>query len=441
MSSRQDLISIIGLGKLGIPLSLSFASCGFTVIGYDINPITMIKLQSGVSPIIEPQVQEQLSAYKSNMVYTDDLHELVQKSEITFIVVPTPSNKDGSFSSHFIETAVKSLAVHIRSKKKKHTLVITSTVSIRTMEGVVTPLIEKETGKKVGKEIGLCYSPEFIALGSVIQNIKEPDLILIGESDKNSGDFVEKIRLSLCKNKPKVMRTNWINAEIAKVSLNSYITTKISFANMIARMCERIKGADSEVVLQAIGQDSRVGTKYLKGGLGYGGPCFPRDNISLQTTINSIDPLINLPYQVHCFNKKQIEIIFNYVKKILKKGQKVGILGLSYKPDTNVTDESQGMLLLQKLVREHIDVISYDPFVQQNANKILSVRRFVQSAEQCIEQADVIVITTPWNIFKKIRWNVFSNKIVIDCWRIIDLTKYDKKKNTFIQLGKYISFP
>ncbi|MCX6731071.1 MAG: UDP-glucose/GDP-mannose dehydrogenase family protein, partial [Candidatus Roizmanbacteria bacterium] len=178
------------------------------------------------------------------------------------------------------------------------------------MEKTLKPLIEYGTGKKIGKDIGLCYSPELIALGSVVHNITYPDFLLIGESERKTGDKVKQLRKYICDNDPIIIHTNWINAELIKLSLNAYITTKISFANMIARISERIVGADSDIILNAIGQDSRIGTKYLKGGLGFGGPCFPRDNISLYSTIKKAGLNINLPLNTDIFNKDQINYIY-----------------------------------------------------------------------------------------------------------------------------------
>jgi UDPglucose 6-dehydrogenase len=270
--SNLKRISVIGLGKLGLPLLLVFTSKGFRVIGYDINTVSINNLQSGIASIKEPQIQDLLNKYKSNVLVTMNEKKVTEDSNITFIVVPTPSKTDGSFSSLYIEQAITSLIPHLKNKNERHVIVITSTVSPGTMEHVIKPLLEKGTKKKVGSDIGLCYSPELIALGSVVHNITHPDLIFIGESDIQSGNLIELVRKKSVQMSRKLFVQIWINAEIIKLSLNAYITTKISFANMIARISGRIPGADSTVILNTIGQDSRVGVKYLKGGLGFGGP-------------------------------------------------------------------------------------------------------------------------------------------------------------------------
>lgn len=426
------------MGKLGLPLALLYAQAGYRVIGHDVVKATIQRLRSGKSPITEEGVQKLLSENKKMISFTTQIAEIT-KSDVTFVVVPTPSSKDGSFSSVYIEQALSSLCPIVKKKKSRHTIIITSTISPGTMDKVIKPLVERLTKKKVGIDLGLCYSPELIALGSVVQNMQLPDFLFIGESDKKTGAHVAEIRKRICKNSPPVVRTNWINTEIAKLSLNAYITSKISFANMVARICEHTPLADSEVVLQTIGLDSRIGTKYLKGGLGYGGPCFPRDTLSLAATIRKAGLDIQLPQVTHDFNQQQAHYLFDIVKKLVKKTSTVGILGLGYKQGTDVIEESQGMILLGLILASSMDVVAYDPLAMQNAQKSAPTARFARSVDACVKMSDIIILTTPWDDFKKIRWDQYRNKTVIDCWRMIDVTKQDKSHNTFIQLGTHLS--
>ena len=146
--------------------------------------------------------------------------------------------------------------------------------------GTLLPALEEHSGKKCGTDFGLCYNPEFIALGSVIRDMLNPDMILIGESDARSGEILEELYQGVCESNPRIQRMNFVNAELTKLSVNTFVTTKISYANMLAQVCETLPGADVDVVTSAIGCDTRIGQKYLKGALGYGGPCFPRDNVA-----------------------------------------------------------------------------------------------------------------------------------------------------------------
>src|SRR5262249_2828965 len=154
----------------------------------------------------------------------------------------------------------------------------TSTVMPGSTGGEIQAELERASGRKIGPDLGLAYNPEFIALGTVVRDMLRPDFILIGESDKQTGDLLEAIYERSCDNDPAIRRMSFVNAELTKISVNTYVTTKISYANMLAEMCDRLPGADVDVVSAAVGSDSRIGSKYIKGAIGYGGPCFPRDN-------------------------------------------------------------------------------------------------------------------------------------------------------------------
>jgi len=432
------MISVIGLGKLGLPFALTLASKGNEVYGIDLNTTLIKKLQNGSSNLYEPQIANHLTQYRNTIHFSTNVVEAITNTNITFIIVPTLSEPDGSFSLKYIHMAIKMIAPVLKKKKSKHTIVITSTVSPLSMEKIGKSL-KIQTGKGIGNDIGLCYSPEFIALGSVVHNLINPDLILIGESDSDSGKQLLKLRKSICENNPTIVRTNWINAELTKISLNSYITMKISFANMIARVCERIPGADVDIITQAIGSDKRVGNKFLKGGLGFGGPCFPRDNVAISTFIHGIDLDAEIPSAVQAFNLSQLSEIFSFIKKHIGKKTLIGILGLSYKPETDVIDESQGILLAKKFITEGYNVKAYDPAAMSNAKIILPDVGFTSSAQECIDVSEVIVITTPWPQFIDLNWlttkNKNSRKIVIDCWRLLDKSKLKSEYISYIPLG------
>ncbi len=438
---NKKSVSVIGLGKLGTPLAVTFASFGFKVIGVDTNKERIELLNLNKTCLYESGLDEILNKYKNNLILTTDFKKAILNSRITFIVVPTPSYKMGDFSLKHIFNALNQMAETLKEKNQWHLVVITSTVSPYSMEKKIKPYLEKISGKKIGKNIGLCYSPELIALGSVIKNLTHPDFILIGESDKKSGDILSKIRKSICKNNPPIIRTNFINAEIIKIALNSYITTKISFANMIARVCEKTLGADTDVVTSTLGLDSRIGPKYLTGALGFGGPCFPRDNLAFNQFIKSLSLNIKLPYIVHQFNQDQIKSLIEIIFKYADRETIVGILGLSYKPNTNVIDESQGVKLAEKLADKGFKVIAYDPVVMDNAKLFLGNKiKFACSMLDCLKQSDIIVITTPLPEFKNIKISALQRqgnpRVVIDCWRIL---KYQGEENVkYIALGRYI---
>ena len=273
-------ISVLGLGKLGAPLAACLASRGFTVIGVDVVPEVVACINEGRPPVQEPGLDDLITCCNGQLTATTDLRAAVMASEATFVVVPTPSEADGRFSIQFLLDACDKIGQSLRDKPY-HLVVITSTVMPGATGGPVQRRLEEVSGKRCGRDFGLCYNPEFIALGSVIRDMLNPDFILVGESDRRAGDLLGTVYDRLCEGKPPVRRMSFVNAELTKLALNTFVTTKISYANMLAQICERLEGGDVDVVTGALGLDSRVGGAYLKGGLAYGGPCFPRDNRAL----------------------------------------------------------------------------------------------------------------------------------------------------------------
>src|SRR5207253_1260979 len=199
---------------------------------------------------------------------------------------------------------------------------------------------EKETGWTCGEEFHVCYNPEFIALGNVINGLLEPDLVLIGESDPQSGAALEELYQNYARNKPRIARMSIISAELTKISVNSYITMKISFTNQLRMIAEQFPKADINMILDAIGTDSRIGKKYLRAGLSFGGPCFPRDNRLLAYAARQVGLQAPLAEASDKTNELTKSDLAEKVKQMISAGDTVLILGISYKPDTYITEES-----------------------------------------------------------------------------------------------------
>lgn len=420
-----DRLSVVGLGKLGAPFVACLAARGFRVIGVDVSREVIEAVNSGRAPVYEPGLAELMEECSENISATADFTRAVSGSSVTFIVVPTPSDKAGGFSIEYVLAACSEVGEALKGLDRYHLVTITSTVLPGSTAGPIKDLLEESSGKACGPDFGLCYNPEFIALGSVIRDTLNPDFVLVGEHDKRSGDLLEELYGRLCENDPPIARMNIVNAEITKLAVNTYVTTKISFANMLARICERMEGADVDVVTEALGKDARIGPRYLKGAVGYGGPCFPRDNLALSYFSRGIGISATLAEATDALNREQVPNLVRLVKSFLPPGGTVGILGLTYKPDTNVTEESQGVLLAEGLQGEGIPVSTYDPGARLTdlAEEFEGFRPH-SNLEECLEASDVIVITTPWDEFKRIDPALFAcggkRRVVIDCWRILD---------------------
>jgi UDP-glucose 6-dehydrogenase len=287
----DNTLSVIGLGKLGSAMLASFAHKGWDVFGVDINQNFVDKINGGIAPVYEPQVTELLQKNIDHIVATTDLRYAILNSMATFIIVPTPSLESGRFSIEYVEKVIRGMAPAIREKNGYHLVVITSTVlpgdSVHLRE-----LLEALSGKISGIDFGFCYNPDFIALGKIVHDFLNPDMILIGQDDETAGEILEKIHLSIVDNSPTIHRMSLYNAELAKIGLNSYCTLKITYANVIAEICENMPTGDASVVLNAIGADSRVGNKYFRGGLGFSGPCVrPETLIRTDKGLRRIDQL------------------------------------------------------------------------------------------------------------------------------------------------------
>lgn len=438
MDDKLLKVSVVGLGKLGYPLAACIAAKRHRVIGVDLDPVTVDLVNSRRSPVHEPGVKELLSGSGEGIRAIRDPRGAVLDSDITLIVVPTPSVDDGTFSNQYVLKACEDIAHGMADKSTYHLVALVSTVMPGSTGGEIQRKLEQVSRKSCGEGFGLCYVPSFVALGSVVRDFLRPDYLLIGESDARSGDLLECLYKSICENDPPVARMNLVNAELTKLATNAFVSTKITFGNMLAQVCERLIGAHVDVVTSALGLDSRVGEKYLKGGLGYGGPCLVRDSVALSALGSSIGARAQLAEATDQANRKEVDRLVTLIKSKRTQDGTVGILGLSYKPGTDVIDSSQGLLLAQALVVEGIPVVAYDPAAMDQARQVTGPSFCLSaSAEACIQQSDLVVITTPWKEFEALEPETFEPpgpQVLIDCWRILDAGRFAAVTN-YIPLG------
>lgn len=417
-------ISFIGLGKLGLCSAVCFANKGHHVIGVDSSQKHIDLLKSAKCPIDEPGLEEMLDKSRQNMEFTLDYSHAINHSDITLIIVPTPSNPDGRFSNIFIEKVLDQIALALKNKKEFHVVDIVSTVMPLTCKQIFKKRLEKLTGKVCGHDFGLVYNPEFIALGSVIRDFLHPDMVLIGASDDRSAMMVKELYASMVESSPHYALMSLTNAEIAKLSLNCFVTMKISFANELALLCENISGADINVVTAAIGEDSRIGSKYLKGGLGFGGPCFPRDNLAFQGCAEDAGIHLLLSPQVVRINNEIVERLFKITKAHASPGSTVALLGLSYKPGTHIVEESQPIMLAKKLLDAGYSVRMHDPKALKCAFNQLNGRGvYCEKPYDAVSGASVILLLTNWSEYESLEITQMEERagsapLLVDCWRI-----------------------
>lgn len=414
-------ISFIGLGKLGLPLATNFAKNGHKVIGIDLNLQLLQLLNENVSPWHEDQLQENITKSKGNITYTNNYDEIVN-TDVTIILVNTPSNKaDGSFSNLYVEQSLLEVSKRLKlANKRNHLFILSSTVMPTSINNTFIPLIENCTGWQINKDFGFAYIPDFVAIGQIIKDFENPDFLLIGESSNIYGDIAKNLYFDIIKNDSKYFKMSLLEAEIAKVTLNAYITTKISFANYLGLLCEKIDPKiNVDAITNAIGNDKRIGSKYFKAGTSYGGTCFPRDTwafMKLSTNFGMIS------YQMEANEKINNLIDEELFIKIIKSGfNKIGLVGLSFKPGTAVVTEGLAIKLTRLMKSRNFDIYVYDELeatydnYKNESNETFNV---CNNLEDIYDTAEVIVIcnnNSNYVINKK-------NTLTIDPWHLVNKT-------------------
>ena len=420
-------VSLFGLGKLGACIAAAMASKGFRVTGVDPDHAKVSAINEKRSPIFEPGLEQKIACCGDRLVATSAVREAVLSTDASLVVVPTPSESGGRFSLDYVLGVAQQIGEALREKSGWHLIAIISTVMPLDTESRVIPALEAASGKRCGLDFGVCYSPEFIALGSVIHDFLNPDFVLIGQSDQRAGEALAGLYRSVCENDPPIHRMNLVNAELSKLAVNTYLTTKISFANTLALICERLKGADVDIVTRAVGADSRIGPRYLTGGAPYGGPCFPRDVRALTDLGESLEVPPLLARATAELNRNHADHLVELCVRHSGQDGTVGILGLAYKPQTNVVEESIGIFVASELARRGRKIAVHDPDALETARRALGGIAdgriiFCEDSEACIRDSDVVVITTPAAEYIGIAAVQFARtttpRVVIDLWRL-----------------------
>ena len=413
MSSIRS-VSVFGLGKLGACIAATLAARGFDVLGVDIDAAKVRKVNEGVAPVDEPLLAETMKAGRNRLRGTVDYREAVS-TDASFFIPPSPSLPDGSFSNEYLLKAMQPLAKAVQTAGKKHHLfVCNSTTTPGSADQVLIPMLEKETGWVCGSDFGFCYNPEFIALGNVINGLLEPDMVLIGESDPESGSLLEELYKRYNRNSPHVARMSIVSAELAKIAVNSFITMKISFTNQLRLISEKFPRADIHAMLDAIGSDSRIGRKYFRAGLSYGGPCFPRDNRLLAYTAREAGleaPLAEASDRINELTKQKL---LEHITELLGRGDTVAVLGMTYKPDTYIVEESAGLYLAQHLKRRGFHVLVHDYIATPANSPNLHEFELIENPKAFSERAEikVAVICCPWPQYKSVLFHPHTQVVV-----------------------------
>jgi UDPglucose 6-dehydrogenase len=436
-------VAVIGLGKLGGSMAGCLASRGFNVIGVDVSQKTVDAVNAGRAPAEETGLDQLIGTNKERIRATLSHEDAILNTDLSFVIVPTPSDARGAFSLQYVAYAFEGIGKALAKRDKYHTVVLTSTVLPGSTRYGLLPILEEFSGKRCGRDFGLCYSPEFIALGTVIRDYLNPDFFLVGEFDEHSGATLESVNSRVALNNAPSKRMSIENAELAKIALNSFVTLKISYANMLADICERIPGGDVDVVSDAIGMDKRIGRRYLTGGFGYGGPCFPRDNLALAFLGQQLAASTSLLQVNDEYNRTISPHFVDKLEPYLHDRSTVAVLGLAYKPQSHVIEESPGIYLCRTLAGRGLRVLGYDPLATQEARVALQYHALVvDSLATCLQDAECVLVATADAHFKSLKPQDFiGNKesvTVVDFWRCLPESVRNHPAIRYVPIGRCI---
>lgn len=402
-------ISFVGLGKLGLPLACCLARSGNKVLGVDKNEYILDTLNNGKLPFYEPGL-ENIFPHVNLLGFTDSYQRAIEETEATIILVNTQLGDHG-YSSDFVESALTDIALNLRkSEKEYHLIVLSSTVLPGTINKLIK-LVEKISNRKYQEGFGFSYVPDFVRLGNVIEDFKNPEFFLVGANNLEDTVKTQSIWYQFHDNNPPKKILTLEEAEIAKVALNAYIVNKITFANFLGQLCDGIENVDVHNITNVIGLDKRISPYFFGYGTPYGGTCFPRDTSAfIKFAKDKKKTAKNL-----IFAEEVNEMVYNSILDKVKKHNRIGILGISFKPNSPVTIGSPSARLIKDLLK--IDnVINGHDFLPETFDNLDYRINAYKSVQKCIDDSDVVVIMHPDKKYKDFD---FLNKTVVDFWGVL----------------------
>jgi UDPglucose 6-dehydrogenase len=395
-------VLIVGSGYVGLVTGTCFAEVGIDVTCVDIDKNKIEKLKQGISPIYEPGLEVMLhrNIEKGRLQFSDNLAESLVDADVVFSAVGTPPDEDGSADLKYVLDVARTVGQNI----KKHVLVVTkSTVPVGTAKKV-RAAIQKELDKRGVKiDFDVASNPEFLKEGDAINDFMKPDRIVVGVESEVAQEIMSRLYKPFTLNGHPVIFMDVPSAEMTKYAANSMLATKISFMNDIANLCEII-GADVNMVRKGIGSDSRIGSKFIYPGIGYGGSCFPKDVKALIKTSNQNGYKLRVLQAVEDVNDDQKLVLFHKLQKYYNndlKGKTIALWGLSFKPNTDDMREAPALVLIKALNAAGAKVQVYDPVAMEECHRrIGDVVVYAKDAHAAILDADALLLVTEWSEFK-----------------------------------------
>lgn len=425
-------IAISGTGYVGLVTAVALSQIKHNVTCVDIDENKIKKMQQGISPIYEKDLEELMQENKERLTYTTDYKMAYSNADVIFIGVGTPEKIDGSANLDYVYTVAKQISESIT---KDMVVVIKSTVPIGTNDE-----IEKYINDNTKYNVYLVSNPEFLAQGSAMHDTLYASRIVVGTENDYAKDIMKKLYEPLTKEPYNVpyLSMNRRSAEMVKYASNDFLALKISYINEIANFCEKV-GADIELVTQGMGYDKRIGNNFLKAGIGYGGSCFPKDTKALHWLSIAKDSELKTIKACIEVNKEQKLKLYKKLKEEYNlKNKTIAVLGLSFKPGTDDLREAPSIDNIKALLDDGASINAYDPVAINNFKKIVDSNKikYYTDMDACIKDVDIVMILTEWDSIKNIDLNKFNNKVVFDgrnCYSLEEIKKYSFK---YISIGR-----
>jgi len=409
-------IAVIGTGYVGLVTGACFAEFGVEVTCVDVDEKKIEDLNAGKIPIYEPGldtiVEKNVAAKRLH--FTTDIKSAVEQALVVFLAVGTPPKDDGSPDMSFYQQAAKDIAEAMNGYK---VLVTKSTVPVGTGEwlrGFVKENLKSETN------FGVASNPEFLREGAAIEDFMRPDRVVIGSNEEDAIAVMKDLYRPLYLIETPIVITSLEAAELIKYAANAFLATKITFINEIANLCDAI-GCDVHDVARGMGMDKRIGNKFLHPGPGYGGSCFPKDTRALTTVADKYEVETLIVDAVVEANDRQRIAMLPKIKNLVGEfeGKQIGVLGLSFKPETDDMRESPAIEIIKEMVSQGANVRAYDPVAMEEAKHALPDIDYAKNEYDAIEDADVLVIITEWNQFRALDMTKVKN--LLKSPKIVDL--------------------
>ena len=434
-------IAIVGTGYVGLVTGTCFAEMGSHVTCVDVDTQKIQKLQSGIMPIYEPGLEELVkrNVEFGRLSFTTDLTEVLDDVEVVFSAVGTPPDEDGSADLQYVLAVARQFGRNIN----KYTILVTkSTVPVGTARKVKAAIQEELDRRGVSVPFDVASNPEFLKEGAAIKDFMSPDRVVVGTESEKAREVMTRLYKPFLINNFRVIFMDIPSAEMTKYAANAMLATRISFMNDIANLCERV-GANVDSVRKGIGTDTRIGTKFLYAGCGYGGSCFPKDVKALLHTGLDNGYHMEVIEAVERVNERQKSIVYDKMLSAVGSlsGKTVAIIGLSFKPETDDMREAPALVVIDRLLKDGATVRVFDPIAMDECR-----RRIGDSVTYCknlydaADGADVFALLTEWRQFRMPSWNVIkkvmNGNVVIDGRNIYDRQELEELGFVYSRIGE-----